>query len=64
MKTRPNSTTVFMLHGWKIIIFLKPQQKWCHELVNGIHRLKRDNVYIEMPDEEYDRYFREDRING
>lgn len=57
-KVKPKEYTVLSILNWKFIINLHPRQIWYASAEKNKVRLERDNVTINMSNEEFEKYFK------
>lgn len=58
MKVRPREYGVIFMEDYKIIIVLKPQQKWDCKFNKDYISVERDNVTLKLNKEEFEKYFK------
>ena len=58
MICRPKEGAVFAFYQYKCIVTLAPQQKWKCQITQKGFDISRDNVTIDLTNEEFHKYFK------
>ena len=58
MRVRPRNNAVLFIEEYKIIIALKPQQRWECVFHKDYISVERDNVTLKLSKEEFEKYFK------